>query len=169
MTVASTEDSSMITNIPEEIWVVNKDSKMADTDDSTGDSTPRKRPSVRFSFVEVQEYPVTLGEHDCTPDFPMTLDWSHTNSQEFDLLPYESLRYEKSPRRLWLSSSERQLRISETSGASRQDILLERESRREEQAWEEIKNRRKTSSKRQRKTVPIVWAMIRKSAKKAFH
>jgi len=46
--------------------------------------------SVRFSLVEVREYPVVLGDHpDCSSGPPLTLGWNVTNVSLFDVDTYE--------------------------------------------------------------------------------
>jgi hypothetical protein len=68
--------------------------------------------SVTFSHVEVRHYAITLGPQE--KDFPMSLDWSYTQADEYDLEEYEQGRSEQLPQ--WLAPKERQERISIVTG-----------------------------------------------------
>uniref|UniRef100_A0A7S4T6P9 Uncharacterized protein n=1 Tax=Ditylum brightwellii TaxID=49249 RepID=A0A7S4T6P9_9STRA len=49
--------------------------------------------SVSFSYVEVREYSLTLGDHpDCSDGPPISLDWSYTNQKRVNLDYYEDHR-----------------------------------------------------------------------------
>jgi hypothetical protein len=75
-----------------------------DDDDSVDDSSAEEHDqdqdpasvelqrSVRFGNVQVQEYSVTLGDHPLCDNYPLTLDWQHTEAIEYELDWYEETK-----------------------------------------------------------------------------
>jgi hypothetical protein len=78
---------------------------------------------VRFSTVEIREYPSLVGDHPCSDSCPMTLDWRSTRGTRRDLFSYENMRFfrrRSQPRKLTLE--ERRRRIRETSRLSKKKL-----------------------------------------------
>jgi hypothetical protein len=73
----------------------NDDDSSADEPDQDQDQSPtfaELQRSVRFGNVQVQEYSVTLGDHTLCDNYPLTLDWQHTEAIEYELDWYEETK-----------------------------------------------------------------------------
>eukprot|EP00527_Entomoneis_sp_CCMP2396_P000143 CAMPEP_0198155226 /NCGR_PEP_ID=MMETSP1443-20131203/69018_1 /TAXON_ID=186043 /ORGANISM="Entomoneis sp., Strain CCMP2396" /LENGTH=332 /DNA_ID=CAMNT_0043821969 /DNA_START=567 /DNA_END=1565 /DNA_ORIENTATION=- len=83
------------------------------------------KQNVRFGNVEIREYASTLGDHPYCQDSycPLSLDWDHTDSLEYDIETFECKRFlmrGNVPRRL--DSEQRRDRILETSEVTAFDL-----------------------------------------------
>jgi hypothetical protein len=45
----------------------------------------KRKPTVRFSNVQIGEYELTIGDHPCTNFYPLSLDWSHSVTETFSI------------------------------------------------------------------------------------
>jgi hypothetical protein len=94
--------------------------------DLQSNSSSQASKSVRFSVVTLREYAVTLGNDSYSVhDYPMTMDWSHTQGKILDVLEYEATRKSSQGNARRLSVAERLFRISTVSGTSRKEIQTE--------------------------------------------
>jgi hypothetical protein len=78
---------------------------------------------VRFSTVEIREYPSLVGDHPFSDSCPITLDWRSTRGTRRDLFSYENMRFfrrRSQPRKLTLE--ERRRRVRETSRVSKKTL-----------------------------------------------
>jgi hypothetical protein len=44
-----------------------------------------RKPTVRFSNVQIREYELTIGDHPCTNLYPLSLDWSHSELETISI------------------------------------------------------------------------------------
>lgn len=103
------------------------------------------RRKVHFGDVQIQEYNVTLGDHPCVDQFPISLDWDHTSVLTMKLSDYEGSRLQrissKCHRRRGphvLSPMERRMRLSIVAGISAADLQQREQERLEQQCMERL-------------------------------
>jgi hypothetical protein len=58
---------------------------------ATGSSSTKKN-KVRFSTVQIRRYGLTIGDHPHTELYPISLDWSHAETETVLLSHYESMK-----------------------------------------------------------------------------
>jgi hypothetical protein len=97
---------------------------------ASAESAPPKR-SVTFGNVQVREHSVTLGDHPLCDNFPLTLDWAHTEMKEYDLDWYEETKRKGE----WCvpTGRGRMLQLEDVTGVDR-SVWRWREGRRLQQA-----------------------------------
>jgi hypothetical protein len=77
-------------------------------------ATSRRTRLVTFGNVHVQEYRATLGDHPCCDSYPLSMDWAHTEVQEYSLDWYEETK--SGGKCAELSAEGRKRRIEEVTG-----------------------------------------------------
>jgi hypothetical protein len=88
---------------------------------------PRKR--VSFGAVQVQEYGVILGDSpSCKGGYPLSLDWAHTEPQEYSLDALEQAKASSPPRR-GMGPNDRMLRIATVAGIAPEDLQKQERKR----------------------------------------
>ena len=101
---------------------------------------------MRFSYVEVQEYNLTIGDADCDA-YPLTLDWSHTKPIRISVDDYKT-RPCKS-----LSSQSRRQRIAKVSGHTTRYLVKLETSRLASEAKLELMEWSKTFDERAKQSI----------------
>ncbi|KAL7558536.1 hypothetical protein ACA910_008128 [Epithemia clementina (nom. ined.)] len=111
---------------------------------TTASTTTKKNAGrlVRFATVEVREHSLTLGDHPWANEYPLALDWNHSQPTSYDLDVYEeqhrrsynSTTRINQPRRL--SATERMLRLITVNNISELALQDAEQQRREEKAKE---------------------------------
>jgi hypothetical protein len=88
---------------------------------------PRKR--VSFGAVQVQEHGVILGDSpSCKGGYPLSLDWAHTEPQEYSLDALEQARASSPPRR-GMGPNDRMLRIATVAGIAPEEVQKQERKR----------------------------------------
>jgi hypothetical protein len=90
--VSDDEDEHVEERVDESQDDVDNDDDSAVDEHDQDPSSAESQRSVHFGNVEVQEYSVTLGDHPLCDNYPLTLDWQHTEAMEYDLDWYEETK-----------------------------------------------------------------------------
>jgi hypothetical protein len=61
----------------------------------------QRKPTVRFSNVQIREYELTIGDHPCTNVYPLSLDWSHSETETISIEDHIANRTNKSKKRTY--------------------------------------------------------------------
>jgi hypothetical protein len=81
-------------------------------------AAPRRKKTVSFGTVQVQEYSLTLGDLSLCNRYPLSLDWAHAEPKEYDLDALEAAKKAKGAAKDFYigSKSDRLERISAVTG-----------------------------------------------------
>jgi hypothetical protein len=78
--------------------------RSVDYDDVTVGKFPapkgERKPTVRFSNVQIREYELTIGDHPSTNVYPLSLDWSHSETETISIEDHCANRRNKSEKRM---------------------------------------------------------------------